>query len=60
MKEYLYDEEPFEENINTDGCGYCWDFKKNISKELYFLDRANNMRICKYCPYCGRKYNIGE
>lgn len=39
------------------GCGFCWDKRKQEEKELYFLDRANNMRICIYCPYCGRKYN---
>lgn len=38
------------------GCGFCWDKKKNKNKELFFLDAANNMRICNYCPYCGRKY----
>ena len=41
------------------GCGFCWDKKKNKEKELFFLDAANNMRICSYCPYCGRKYNEG-
>ena len=38
------------------GCGFCWDKKKDKSKELFFLDAANNMRVCQYCPYCGRKY----
>ena len=38
------------------GCGYCWDRKKKKEKELFFLDAANNMRVCNYCPYCGRKY----
>lgn len=38
------------------GCGYCWDKKKSTSKELFFLDAANNMRVCNYCPYCGRSY----
>ena len=38
------------------GCGYCWDKKRKKNKELFFLDAANNMRICNYCPYCGRKY----
>lgn len=39
------------------GCGFCWDKKRNKEKELFFLDRANNMRICTYCPNCGRKYS---
>ena len=38
------------------GCGFCWDKKRNKEKELFFLDKANNMRICTFCPNCGRKY----
>ena len=38
------------------GCKFCWDEKKQQEKELFFLDRANNMRICLFCPNCGRKY----
>ena len=38
------------------GCGFCWDKKKKKNKELFFIDNANNMRVCNYCPYCGRKY----
>jgi len=37
-------------------CGFCWDRRKKKDIELYFLDRANNMRPCKFCPICGRKY----
>lgn len=37
------------------GCGFCRDKRKNKDIELYFLDRANNMRPCSYCPSCGRK-----
>lgn len=45
-------EEPQEEEeIN---CGFCYDNKRHANIDLYFLDRANNMRVCKYCPYCGR------
>ena len=38
------------------GCFYCWDQKRKKEKELYFFDAANNMRLCEYCPKCGRKY----
>ena len=38
------------------GCGFCWDKKRKKNKELFFLDAANNMRPCIYCPYCGREY----
>ena len=42
------------------GCGFCWDKKKKRDKELFFLDAANNMRVCHYCPSCGRKYSEQE
>lgn len=41
-------------NENENECGFCWDRKKQKDKELFFLDAANNMRICIYCPHCGR------
>ena len=59
--EYYYDEyysEPVEninENIIEIGCGFCRDKRKNKDIDLYFIDRANNMRPCAYCPSCGRK-----
>ena len=37
-------------------CKFCWDKKKHKSIELFFFDRANNLRPCEYCPVCGRKY----
>lgn len=37
------------------GCAYCYDNKTKQDIEIYFFDRANNMRICVFCPYCGRK-----
>ena len=42
------------------GCNFCWDKKRKKEKELFFLDAANNMRICNFCPYCGRKYGEEE
>ena len=39
------------------GCFYCYDNKKKKEKEqLYFFDAANNLKICDFCPKCGRKY----
>lgn len=40
------------------GCEFCWDAKKKQNFEIYFFDRANNMRLSAYCPNCGR--SIGE
>ena len=58
MVKYYEEEELVEEEQQPQiiGCGYCWDTKKNKSKELFFLDRANNMRPCLFCPNCGRAY----
>lgn len=45
------------QNVEVEfGCGFCWDKRKKKDKELFFIDAANNMRVCNYCPYCGRKY----
>lgn len=44
------------EEITEFGCVFCWDKKRNKEKELFFLDKANNMRVCTYCPNCGRQY----
>jgi len=54
--EEVYSSEP-EQQVNEIeiGCGFCHDKRKNKDIELYFLDRANNMRPCAYCPSCGRK-----
>ena len=50
-------EEPTEVKVIEEiGCGFCWDKKKKRNKELFFLDAANNMRLCTFCPSCGRKY----
>lgn len=62
MRDDYYYEEVYStetEKTTTDeieiGCGFCRDKRKNKDIELYFLDRANNMRPCSYCPSCGRK-----
>ena len=52
----IYEEPAKVEIIEEIGCGYCWDRKRKKEKELFFLDAANNMRPCLYCPYCGRQY----
>lgn len=39
------------------GCFYCYDSKRGKEKErLYFFDAANNLKVCDFCPVCGRKY----
>lgn len=38
------------------GCSFCYDNRAKKDIEIYFFDRANNMRISVYCPYCGRKF----
>lgn len=55
---YLASQEPDDQVVVEIefGCGFCWDKRKKKSKELFFLDAANNMRVCNYCPSCGRKY----
>jgi len=54
---YYEEEKETQPLVETEiGCGYCWDKKRKKNKELFFLDAANNMRVCNYCPYCGRKY----
>ena len=57
---YLASQEPTVEKVVEEeeiGCGFCWDRKRKKEKELFFLDAANNMRVCNFCPSCGRKYN---
>lgn len=58
-KQEYYESQQFEPKVTIDneiGCGFCWDKKRNKEKELFFLDNANNMRVCTYCPSCGREY----
>ena len=65
MKRYYNEDEfNFEESETTTtelneeefGCKFCYDRRKKKDKELFFLDHANNMRVCLFCPYCGREY----
>ena len=42
------------------GCPFCWDKKKQQEKELYFFDHKSNLRLCYFCPNCGRKYQEVE
>jgi len=60
MKYYDYDtdEETTEEVVTTEeyGCPFCWDKRTRRERELSYFDHANNLRICRYCPNCGRKY----
>ena len=56
MTYYEVEEEQVIAPVVEFGSGFCWDKKRNCSKELFFLDAANNMRVCSYCPSCGRKY----
>ena len=56
----IYQEPERVEIVEEIGCGYCWDRKRKKEKELFFLDAANNMRVCIYCPYCGRRYEEGD
>lgn len=45
---------PIEQPQEEEKCGFCYDNKHHANIDLYFFDRANNMRVCKYCPNCGR------
>ncbi len=47
-------------NAQTFGCSFCWDSRKKQNIELFFLDKANNLRTCNFCPYCGRSYEVQE
>lgn len=54
-EDYYSSYEQPKENYEVEfGCGFCWDKKRKKNKELFFLDAANNMRVCNYCPSCGR------
>ena len=38
------------------GCQFCWDKRTKKDIEIYFFDKANNMRLCSFCPNCGRSF----
>lgn len=57
VSELLNDIKYLEVTTETaEGCSYCWDDRKKKSKEIFYFDAANNMRVSEYCPACGRKY----
>lgn len=56
MKYYEAEKETPITQLEEEYCDFCWDRKKKHSKELFFLDKANNLRICLFCPNCGRAY----
>lgn len=56
MKYYEAEEEIQPTQLEEEYCDFCWDRKKKRSKELFFLDKANNLRLCSFCPNCGRAY----
>lgn len=67
MKQYTNNDYYSEESNYTEvfiqedyGCRFCWDNRAKKEKELLFFDPANNLRICKFCPWCGREYLTGE
>ena len=39
---------------NVEGCFVCQD-KKGKSQDVFYFDKANNMREANFCPNCGRK-----
>lgn len=55
---YIAEDYLEEEPVQTEeyGCKFCLDQRSGKEKELYFFDPANNMRLCKFCPWCGRVY----
>lgn len=61
-EEEYYDEQPKQQKPawraqeQEFGCGFCYDNRTKKDIEIYFFDRANNMRISTYCPSCGRKF----
>lgn len=54
-EEYVTPFVKIQQEVEEFGCGFCWDKKKLKNKDLYFLDAANNMRVCTFCPSCGRE-----
>ena len=40
-----------------EGCFVCQD-KKGKNQDVFYFDKANNMRDSKFCPNCGRKISI--
>ncbi len=58
-----YYEEEYEEEVQEEEttplaplCPYCIDKKTKKEIPIWYMDKANNLRISAYCPACGRKY----
>lgn len=60
MKYYEEETHNVKVEMNEEYCDFCWDKRKKKDKELFFLDKANNMRLCLFCPNCGRAYHSSE
>lgn len=60
-EEDYYEDKPeqrpaYRANEQDFGCKFCWDNRTKKDIDIYFFDRASNMRLSKYCPYCGREF----
>lgn len=61
-EEEYYEEKPkqipsYRANKQEFGCEYCWDNRAKKDIEIYFFDKTNNLRLCSYCPSCGRNFD---
>ena len=60
VKDILNQIEDLDASLNTtdadsvEGCFVCQD-KRGKNQEVFYFDKANNMREANFCPNCGRK-----